>query len=200
MAITNAFRNAVTSGNVRSIRIMMKDSMLVDPSFTELNEMEQHAQYVNGLYDIHDGRALNEHDQSVWSDDYMNKIMVQVVGNFSHERINHLKNIVKHLRPVTSRQQQRVSIGSGTGNRSANSAYREPQSRMSQPSRPNYHQQKWLDSRNNRIRTTRVATGAATGGVVGGTVVAVAGGSFVAGAVVGAIVMGAAVYIATNRR
>lgn len=200
MAVTNAFRSEVASGNVTGIRIMMKDSLLIDPTFTEFTEMEQHARYVNGLYDTHDGREINEHDQSAWSDDYMNKIMVQVVGNFSHERINHLKNVVKHLRPVTSRQQPRVSIGSGAGNHSADSAYREPQGRMSQSSRPNYHQQKWLDSRNNRIRTTRVATGAAAGGVVGGTVVAVAGGSFVAGAAVGAIVVGAVVYMATNRR
>lgn len=213
MAVTNAFRNAVASGNVRSIRIMMKDSMLVDPTFTEFNEMERLARTVNGLYDTHDGRTL-ENDPSAWNDDYMNKLMVQVVGNFSQERINRLKEIVRHLRPVISHQQARASssnIGNSSGvNGRGNSTYREPSSRLSQPSRtnyqyskyqrPNYHQQKWLDSRNIRIRTTRVATGAVGGGLVVGTATAIAGGSFVAGAAVGAVVVGAAVFIATNRR
>lgn len=208
MAITNAFRNAVASGDVRSIRIMMKDSLLVDPTFTEFNEMEQYVRTLDGLYDTHDGRMLEE-NPSVWNNDYMNKLMVQVVGNFSHERINRLKDIVRHLRPVASRQQTRETsstINNSSGvNYSGNSTNREPSSRLSQPSRPNYqrpsyHQQKWLDSRNNRIRTTRVATGALGGGLVVGTVTAIAGGSFVAGAAVGAVVVGAAVFIATNRR
>ena len=80
VAITNAFINAVEAGNVRSIRIMMKDSLLVDPTFAEFNQMEQYARNINGLYDEHDGRELKE-DKTSWNDDYMNKLMVQVVGN-----------------------------------------------------------------------------------------------------------------------
>lgn len=101
MAITNAFINAVAAGNVRGIRIMMKDSLLVDPTFAEFNQMEQYARNINGLYDEHDGRELKE-DEASWNDDYMNKLMVQVVGNFSHKRISRLKEIVRHLRPVAS--------------------------------------------------------------------------------------------------
>jgi hypothetical protein len=40
----------------------------------------------------------------------MNKLMVQVVGNFSHERLNHLKKVVRYLRPVAARPQQPTSI------------------------------------------------------------------------------------------
>ncbi len=40
MAITNFFRNAVSKGDIRGIRIMMKDSMLIDPTFAEFNEIE----------------------------------------------------------------------------------------------------------------------------------------------------------------
>ena len=43
MALTNAFREAVKTGNVRRIRIMMKDSLLTDPTFQHLKEMEQAA-------------------------------------------------------------------------------------------------------------------------------------------------------------
>ena len=58
MALTNAFKEAVNSGNIRRIRIMMKNSLLVDPTFREFKEMENAAASVQGLYDIHDERKF----------------------------------------------------------------------------------------------------------------------------------------------
>ena len=105
MAITDAFRIAVSEGDVRGIRIMMKDSLLVDPTFIEFNEMDKIAKNVNGLYEAHDGREINNNN-SIWDDNYMSKLMVQVVGNFSPERVDHLKDVVRHLRPVTAKSRQ----------------------------------------------------------------------------------------------
>ena len=78
---------------------MMEDSLLVDLTFSEYNEMEKLARNVSGLYNPHDGSELIK-DKSKWNDDYMNKQMVQVIRNFSHERLNHLKEIVRYLRPL----------------------------------------------------------------------------------------------------
>ena len=100
MALTNAFREAVKTGNVRRIRIMMKDSLLTDPTFQHLKEMEQAASSIQGLYDPHDGKEFEQNVQK-WNDDYMNRQMVRVVSNFSHERIAHLKEVVRYLRPVS---------------------------------------------------------------------------------------------------
>lgn len=100
MALTNAFYEAVKSGNVRRVRIMMQDSLLVDPTFTEFNAMEKAAASMAGLYDEHDGKEFVE-DRTLWNDDYMDKVMVKVLSNFSHERIEHLKEVVRYLRPVT---------------------------------------------------------------------------------------------------
>ena len=100
MALTNAFYEAVQSGNVRRVRIMMQDSLLVDPTFSEFNAMEKVAAAMTGLYDKHDGKEFIE-DQTLWSDEYMDSVMVKVLSNFSHERINHLKEVVRYLRPVT---------------------------------------------------------------------------------------------------
>ena len=91
MTITNAFRDAVENGNVIGIRIMLKDSLLVDLSFNEFEEMERIAlSDVCNLYDKHDGcdLLLNE---TMWDDNYMNGLMVDVVDNFSRERVAHLK-------------------------------------------------------------------------------------------------------------
>ena len=35
MSLTNTFKEAVKSGNIQRIRIMMKNSLLVDPTFRE---------------------------------------------------------------------------------------------------------------------------------------------------------------------
>ena len=96
MAVTNEFKNAVTQDDVRLVRIMIKDSMVVDPTFTEFDQMMLLAETMNGLFDAHDGEALN-YDISAWTKDYMDEQMVQVVYNFSRERLELLKNICKEL-------------------------------------------------------------------------------------------------------
>ena len=93
MALTNSFYEAVESNSVRRVRIMMKDSLLVDPTFLQFKEMEKAASGMGTLYDEHDGRDFKLTEDS-WNDDYMNELMVQVVGNFSHERIEHLKEVL----------------------------------------------------------------------------------------------------------
>ena len=96
MAVTEAFTEALSSGKIRLIRIMMKDSLLNDPTFSEFMAMEDATHNLAGLYDEHDGREFIE-DKGIWDDNYMNELMVQIVGNFSHERIKHLKDVVTYL-------------------------------------------------------------------------------------------------------
>lgn len=96
--ITDSFYNAVKEKDITGLRIMMSDSLLVDPSFSQFNKMLNLASKVPGLFDKHDGRKF-ENNESLWNDDYMNKLMVQIVSNFSHERLDHLKEVVQKLRP-----------------------------------------------------------------------------------------------------
>ena len=105
MAITGFFREAVKREDVLNLRIMMTNSLLVDPTFNEFNEMNDLVRGVKGLYQDHDGRGFI-FDKSAWNDDYMNKLMVQVETNFSNERIDHLKKVIENLRPVAARQKQ----------------------------------------------------------------------------------------------
>lgn len=189
MALSNRFREYVASGNVTGIRIMMKDSLLVDPTFTEFQEMADYAHSMPGLYDIHDG-SLFQTDKSTWNDDYMNKLMVEVVGNFSKERLVHLMEVVGLLHPAPVRPSQPHNPpcpgGTGHGNR--------------KPRTP-YETQKDEDLRNGRV--VKIVGGTAAGAVAGGAIAAIAGASVggVAGAaVVGAAVVGAAVAANTKER
>lgn len=187
MTITNSFRNAVKSEDIRGIRIMMKDSLLVDRSFEEYKEMETLVQGVRGLYDLHDGREF-ESDKLSWNDDYMNKLMVQVVRNFSHERLDHLKEVVRHLRPVSE-----STIGGG---------YKQSESPTKAPL-TQYQRQKQQDGQDGKIkytRNTKIAAGAAIGGAAGAAMATVAGSSIVLGTALGAVAVGAAVAITTSER
>lgn len=185
MVLTNAFKEAISSGNVRRIRIMMKDSILNDPTFSEFNEMNNAACNLSGLYDTHDGRDMN-YDKNTWNDSYMNKLMVQIVGNFSQERIDHLKDVVRQLRPVATNSQAIQSDGK---------------------------QKKYSGQQSGSSRGVKIAggaiIGAAGGAIVGGAIAAAASGTVVAasatviagatiGAVTGAVTGAVVVFVATK--
>jgi signal peptidase I len=94
----SAFFIAIKNKNIKGLRIMMKNSLLVNPSFNEFNRMTQRVKDIPGMYDKHDGREF-ETDKSKWNDKYMSREMVRIVGNFSHERVKHLKEVVRYLHP-----------------------------------------------------------------------------------------------------
>lgn len=183
MALTNAFKEAVNSGNVRRIRIMMKDSLLVDPTFREFKEMENAAASVQGLYDIHDGREFELNEEN-WDDNYMDKQMVHVVSNFSHERIQHIKAVVRYLRPGAKiTQSSNETRRNHSTNRNTHQSYKE---------------QKRRDQREGHYLGPKVATGAIAGAVVGSVVASAVGVTVATGAVTGAIVGGVAVSVVSN--
>lgn len=97
MAITKEFVEAVENGKLLRVRIMLKDILLVDPTATKFEEMESYANSKTGnLYDEHDEEKLN-YDVTCWDEDYLNEQMVNVVNNFSKERIELLKGMVRHI-------------------------------------------------------------------------------------------------------
>ena len=97
--ITQTFIDCVNKGEVQKIRIMMMNSLIIDYSFDNFNQMERLARNVPGLYDEHNGEKF-ETDKSKWDDDYMNKVDAKLVFNFSHERIKHLKEVIRYLHPL----------------------------------------------------------------------------------------------------
>mgnify|MGYP004526252423 CR=1 FL=1 len=183
MALTNAFKEAINSGNIRRIRIMMKDSLLVDPTFREFEEMKNAASSVKGLYDIHDGKEFDM-NKGNWDDNYMDKQMVQVVSNFSHERIDHIKDVVRYLRPVDKITQSR--------NETRNSNSKNIKTTIS------YKEQKRRDQQSGRYLGSKVATGAVAGAVVGSVIAPAVGVTVATGVVAGAVVGGVAVSIVSN--
>lgn len=179
MALTNAFYEAVKSGNVRRVRIMMKNSLLIDPTFEEFHAMEKAASSMVGLYDKHDGKEFIE-DRNLWDNNYMDKVMVKVISNFSHERLDHLKEVVHYLMPVTkSVPSKQKSINQTNSESKQKVPYQEEKRRCQE-------QGDYLGA--------KVGAGAFAGAVVavsGGIIVSLAGAT--AGGVLGSAAFGALV-------
>lgn len=200
MTLTNTFYDAVSSGKLRRVRIMMKDSLLNDPSFTEFNEMLNAARNMKELYDDHDGRVLN-YEKSSWTDHYMNELMVQVVGNFSRDRIDLLKKVVRHNRSVAissqgaSRASEQFGAAYGSGLQKLGSGNQTTSTKQGAGGGQGNHSP-WGYSYSNR--SAKVACGAIAGAAVGGAIAAAASVAIVGGAVAGAVIGGVTVAIATN--
>ncbi len=96
MALSKDFIEAVEQQKTTRVRIMLKDSLLLDPSCKEFDEMLAYANSnMDSLIEMHDGEQFIPSDE--WDENYLNDEMVIVVRNFSIERIELLKRIVKKL-------------------------------------------------------------------------------------------------------
>jgi hypothetical protein len=93
MSLDKEFLDAINEQDILMVRIMIKDSMVYDPTFRTLNEMLTVAEEnLADLYDVHDGERFIA-DKSQWTKSYMDDQMVKLLDNFSKERIQLLKNI-----------------------------------------------------------------------------------------------------------
>lgn len=183
MSVTKDFYDAVANNKIMRVRIMMKNSLSFDSSLKDFEEMEKITQAMPGLYDEHDGKELIQ-DHSKWNEDYMYTQMEEVVDNFSHERINHLKEVVRYLRPYTPPKTQTTYAQS------------ERTTVNPQPER-SYQEQKRIDQKNGSYRGPKIAAGAVIGAVAGGVVASCANITVVGGVLVGAAVGGAIAAVVT---
>ena len=181
MSVTNEFRKAVIDKNVDGLRIMMSNSLLCDPTFEEFDEMERLAKDVPGLYVEYDGRPL-ENDSGKWNDNYLHRLDAELVLNFSHERIVHIKKVIQYLRPVKMAEMPQ-------GNK--RNEEKDNQKKRS------YQEQKRQDQLDGRI--IKIVSGAAVGGIAGGVISGVAGSSVITGVDVGAVIVGGVAVLATNK-
>jgi hypothetical protein len=198
MAWENAFREAVAAGDLRLVRIMMEDSLLLDLTFQTFREMESAASSLPGLYEPHDGREL-KFDKEAWNDDYMNDLMVQVISNFSHERVQHLQDVVRYLRPAPEPVRRPAPE---PAHHPAPKPVRRPEHTSASYSAGHqslsYEEQKRRDQQNGTyLGTKKIVAGAVTGaaaGVVVAKIASVAAAGIVGAAAVGAVVGGFAAY------
>ena len=96
MAVTQEFKQAVLQNNNLKTKIMLKDSLLVDTSFNQFDEMLRYAE--SRLMDFW---VKDEKDDEILSDDpqEFDAILAGLVNNFSRKRVNHLRKMISTMYP-----------------------------------------------------------------------------------------------------
>jgi hypothetical protein len=110
MALTKEFVEAVSQGNLLRVKIMLKDSLLVDTSFNQFNEMLSYAEpRLSGIW------VSDDEDDDVFSQspEELNTILAGLVNNFSKRRVTHLKGMINKLyssQPKPNQQYRREAV------------------------------------------------------------------------------------------
>lgn len=85
------FIDAVNSKDYDLVKIMLCNSLLVDPSGSNFDSMFNYAKKnLSGLVESFDGGVLNN-DTSYWNKDYLDEQLLKLEDNFSLERIEFVK-------------------------------------------------------------------------------------------------------------
>ncbi len=105
MSISKELMEAVNNKDVVMARIILKNNMLLDPSFSLYEETSAYVQRsLTDLFDTHDGETFSS-DFSSWTKDYLDGLMVDLMSNFSRERVTHIRKVCGHIYGATQRTQ-----------------------------------------------------------------------------------------------
>lgn len=88
------FEEALRENNIIRIRLMMKNSLLYDPSFKSFDEMETLAEkYKVNIWQDSAAEVLIKRDKP-WTIDDVNYELTAIVSHFTKERIVYLKDLI----------------------------------------------------------------------------------------------------------
>lgn len=92
--ISKKFMEIIKSGDITRAKILLKDSLLLDPTFDDFDEMLSKAKlYLPNLIQEHDGKIFEE-DANKWDIRLMNLELMKLLENFSNERIIFVKKLI----------------------------------------------------------------------------------------------------------
>ena len=83
MALTPEFMTAVRKNNLMRVRIMLKDSLLVDKRFVQFTEMRQYAERMGVNFWMEKTEELEMKPQESWNADLMNLELTKLVNDFT---------------------------------------------------------------------------------------------------------------------
>lgn len=94
--INDKFKEWVDKKDVRAIRISLKNFIAADPTFNEFDKYINYAKEKGiNVFEAHDNKKPINNNKDEWNKDYFNIQSIRLVSNFSRERINHLREVVK---------------------------------------------------------------------------------------------------------
>ncbi len=96
MAVSSEFAKTVQENNVLRIRIMLKDSLLVDKSFSMFSELLTYA-LAHGVEVWMTPEDPLEQAEKPWTLDLMNYELTALVNDFTKEHVNYVKQIIREI-------------------------------------------------------------------------------------------------------
>lgn len=137
MALTPEFISAVSAGNLLRVRIMLKDSLLVDKRFNQFREMRTYAEGRGVNFWMKKPQELEIAPEAEWNLDLMNLELTRLVNDFTKERLAYCQSIIEKVYGITSYPSQSYAqqpTSTPAGN--VQQTYTSRQYSQPQPSRP----------------------------------------------------------------
>ena len=122
MALTSDFINAVKSRDVLLIRIMLKDSLLVDKSFKLFREMSFYSECEGVHFWMEESDELEILPETEWNINLMNLELTMLVNDFTRKRLNYCQKIIRKVYSIEASHsnnqcKQNNSFPTPSGNR-----------------------------------------------------------------------------------
>lgn len=97
--VSKEFIENVTAGDVIAVRNALVEYLIIDRTFQTFDEAFAYAAKRLPVLEVYDGEEL-ESDEQKWNADYLNLQKASLRFNFSQERIDHLKQVIKAVMPL----------------------------------------------------------------------------------------------------
>jgi len=102
MSLTLDYKSAVSSKNLLLVRIMLKDSLLVDKYFIQFTEMIKYAEEMGMDIWTSETGELEKKPIEEWSIELMNLELTRLVNDFTKERVDYCKKIIRKVYGIFS--------------------------------------------------------------------------------------------------
>lgn len=112
MALTPEFETAVRNNNLLRVRIMLKDSLLVDKRFVQFTEMRRYAERSGVNFWMEKTEELEIKPKGSWNEDLMNLELTKLVNDFTKEHLAYCQAIVEKVYGISSPDNQAYSAAS----------------------------------------------------------------------------------------
>lgn len=95
--ITDVFKKAVEDKNIQRVRMLLKNSLTTDLTFNQFQEMLDYCIHrLPEIIEKHDGERFDM-NKTNWNKTYASNLKVDLMDNFSIERIAHIKEVQKYV-------------------------------------------------------------------------------------------------------
>lgn len=107
MVVSKEFKEVVQEKDILKVRIMLKDSLLIDRSFMTFEELVNYAQKSGLDVWIDSSDDPVEKVKKQWTIDLMNDELTLLISDFTEERVDYIKQIIREIYPEEKKVENR---------------------------------------------------------------------------------------------